>query len=154
MSPMNGGAASSESSLTGSLLELRRLVVLAEDDAHRLAHLALGGIGPRAVDQERHQVLRLVARRLGQGREPPRNQVVVAGFADLLERRDLILLDLGVDVEDRNLDLLVLLHVLVHAHDDALLLLELLLVAVARAMDLTLEVALLDAGHDTAAGVD
>src|SRR5262249_32677107 len=88
-------------------LELRRLVVLAEHDAHRLSHLALGGVGAGAVDQERHQVLLLVARRLGQGREPARDQVVVARLAHLLKCRHLIALDLLIDVQDRNLDLLV-----------------------------------------------
>src|SRR5262249_55887815 len=73
-------------------LELRRLVVLAEHDAERLAHLALGRVDAGAIDQERHQVLRLVARRFGQRGQAPRDQIVVARLAQLLERRHLVLL--------------------------------------------------------------
>src|SRR5262245_26905552 len=84
-----------------SPLALRRLVVLAEHHAHGLSHLALGRVDAGAVDQERHEVLRLVARRLGERREPAGHEVVVARLAQLAQGGHLVLLDLGVDVEDR-----------------------------------------------------
>src|SRR5215470_16032931 len=86
-----------------SLLELGRFVMLAEHHAHRLPHLALGGVDARTVDQERHQVLRFVTRRLGERGQAPRHEIVVTRLAQLAERRHLVLFDLGIDVEDRDL---------------------------------------------------
>src|SRR5262245_26711951 len=137
-----------------SLLELGRFVVLAEHHRHGFAHLALGRVGAGAVDEVRHQVLRLIARRLGKRRKPSAHEIVVTRLAQLLDRSHLVLLHPRIDVEDGDLDLFVALDVVVDADDDALLLLELLLVAVARAVNLTLEVALLDALDHAAAGVD
>src|SRR5258706_378765 len=94
------------------------------------------------------------ARRRGQGAQRGTTGVVVAGAPQLGERRLLLLLDLLGDDQDRDLELLVGLDVLVDPDDDALLALHLALVLVGGAPDLALEEALLDARDHPAHRLD
>src|SRR5439155_5095900 len=136
--------------------ELGTLHVVAEHLAHRAPDLALGRVVARAVEDLLHEV-RLaggLARRRGERLERGGAGLVVARPLDLGDRALLLLLDLVADVEDRDVELLVGLEVLVDAHDHALLALHLLLVLVGRAPDLALEEPALDARHDPAHRLD
>src|SRR4051794_20608048 len=112
--------------LTASTLEDGQLCVVTEYLLECRHHLALGYSGPRAVENRRHQVhvrrrgrLQIAQRALPLCRVPPR--------LGRLHPPLLLALELRVDAQGR--DLLGVLDVVVHADDDPLLRVDLLLVA-------------------------
>src|SRR5204862_5974145 len=70
-------------------------------------HLALGGAGPGAVEEERHQVLAVAGGRLLEGDERALDGGTVAARLRRLEPIRLAPLDLGVGTVDLGLDLVV-----------------------------------------------
>src|SRR5581483_8773478 len=122
-------------------LERRRLGVAAEHVLERGDHLALGHLGARGVEQVGHQVFALVAGGALESLERGGRRGLVAALAERLHARDLLLLELGVDPQDRDDIAFVALGVSVYAHHLALTGLELLLVAEGRVCDLALGVA-------------
>src|SRR5262245_5650079 len=103
--------------------ELRALDVVAEHFAHGVTDLALGRVVARAVEDLLHEIrfARGPPRGGGERLERRGAGLVVACAPDLGDRALLLLLDLLADVEDRDVELLVRLHVLVDPDQHPLL---------------------------------
>src|SRR5437763_16735802 len=107
-------------------LEHRCLGVSSESCLEGLDYLALGHVGPGAVEQRVHQVLVAACGLLERGERRLRC-LAVAPSADCLHTVDLLLLELRIDTQD--LDRLVVEDlVAVHPDHDALAVVDLLLV--------------------------
>src|SRR5215467_3637757 len=129
-------------------LEDRRLAPGAPGGAEDVAHLAEGGVGAGGGDD------RLLEVRVGLGGaaelgERGFDRTAVASGAQRLDALDLLLLERGVDAQDLERRLVLLL-IAVYADDDALLGLDLGLVAVGGVGDLALHEVLLDRRDDAA----
>src|SRR5262249_25502990 len=124
----------------------RSVGVGAERAAEGVAHLAERAVGPDAVEEGVHQV---AAGRRGLRQRPERSlrPLLVALAADAVEALEVALEPLGVDVEDRDVERLVD-DVVVHADDDTLAAVHLLLEAPGAVGNLPLDEARLDRrGH-------
>src|SRR5262245_14509521 len=133
--------------------ENRRLAPDAPDLAECVAHLAHRHVGPRSLDDRRHEVPVGVGRVVLQPGERGLDRGRVAAGAERLDPVDLLALERRVDAEDLR-RLLVLELVAVDAHDDALTRLDLALVAERGLGDLALEEVFLDRGDHPAELLD
>src|ERR1700733_4934943 len=81
-------------------LEDRGLAITADHGLELADHFPLGAFGARGLDQQRHQVLARVARRLDKRLQRPRRAVAVASLANRLDPVHLVDLEGGIDAED------------------------------------------------------
>src|SRR5712691_3724465 len=125
----------------------------APDLAQGVAHLAHRHVRPGGVDDRRHQVPVLVRGVLLEPAERGLDCRRVAAPAQGAHALDLLALEGGVDAQELDRPLLLEL-VAVDAYDDALLRLDLRLVAERRLRDLALEEVLLDRCYDAAETLD
>src|SRR5262245_1135503 len=133
--------------------EHRRFAVGAEDLAHGRHGLAHGDVGMGALEERRHQV-DLAAGGIAQLLQAALGARRVTGAPDLRHDGTALALCAHVDLEDRDLRAFLGLDVLVHAHHDLAVRLQLLLVAVGGAADLALLESLFDGRDDTAERLD
>src|SRR6266516_3363117 len=115
-------------------LEDRRLAPDAPDVAQRVAHLAHCHVRPRGVHDRLHQIAVFADGILFQPGKGLLDRAGVAARPDRLDAIDLRLLERRIDLEEVRLRLVVEL-VAIDADDDALILLDLRLVAVRRRWD-------------------
>src|SRR5690348_9916498 len=108
--------------------EEHRLLVRAEHVLHRGADLVQRAVGARAVEDEGHRVRRAAAG-VAQGGEAALAERVVAARAESGEGFALLALGLDADLEQRDRQLRLLGHEVVHADDEAAVLLDLPLLA-------------------------
>src|SRR2546421_9054359 len=134
-------------------LEHWRLAPDAPHVAQGFAHLAHRHVRPRGVHDRLHQIAVRPGRIFFQPSEGLFHRSGVAPHPNGVNALDLSLLERGIDPEDVRLRLVVEL-VAVDADDDALVLLDLRLVAVRGLGDLALEEVLLDRRNDSAELVD
>src|SRR3954449_3209067 len=134
-------------------LEDRGLAPDAPDVAQHVAHLAHRHVRPRGVHDRLHQIAVFADGILFQPGKCLLDRTGVAARPDRLDAIDLRLLERRIDLEEVRLRLVVEL-VAVDADDDALILIDLRLVAVRGLGDLALEKFLLDGRDDAAELLD
>src|SRR5438552_2441708 len=126
-----------------------RRLVLAELLAHHAADLAQRGVVAERVPERIEQVP-VAAADLAELLEAPAHKLLVPVLFEALEAGDLVVLGLGIDLEDVDLDLAAALGVLVDAHEDVLLGLDAAVVGERRFLDLALDESSLDRLHRAA----
>src|SRR5688500_18647450 len=129
--------------------EEHRLAIRAEDGFHGRADLVKRAVRAGAIENERHQVL--VCRGGGaQVGEPTIHYGVVAGRSHLRHSVTLLALGLLRDLKQLNFKCWIIGYEIIHANDDATVLLDLPLLAGRGLVDLPLEPPGLQATHDSA----